>query len=174
MEAFSIVLDLVRFEISGKNVMAKKKKIKKAEKILKEEFFDKKTPEDLLFDEINKAAEGLIYISETDAEILPFSGKKAAEVSAEEIMRQTESSPDSNIEERDFEEFFGRLIKIQDWFGEEETINAGKFAALKDLLERNLRDLKVFKIGSIELNVYVVGLDSENVLKGFKTKAVET
>lgn len=154
--------------------MAKKKKNKKAERILKEELIIEKTPEDLLFDEIGKVAEGLYYISETDAEILPFSGKKAAEVSAAEILKQTENSPDSNVEERDFAEFFGRLTKIQDWFGEEETANARKFAELKDLLERNLRDIKVFKIGSIELNVYAVGLDGENILKGIKTKAVET
>ncbi len=154
--------------------MAKKKKNKKTEKIIKEETILEKTPEDFLFDEIGKAAEGLYYISETDAEILPFSGKRAAEVSAAEILKQTKSSPDSNVEERDFAEFFVRLTKIQDWFGEEETANAGKFAELKDLLERNLRDLKVFKIGSIELDVYAIGLDSENILKGIKTKAVET
>ncbi len=174
MEAFWIVLDLVRFEVSGKNVMAKKKKNKKAEKIIQEEFLVEKTPEDLLFEEIGKAAEGLFYMSETDAEILPFSGKKAAEVSKEEILNQTQNSPDTNVEEKKFAEFFERLTKIQDWFGEEETANARKFAALKDLLERNLRDLKVFKIGLIELDVYAVGIDSENILKGIKTKAVET
>ncbi len=40
--------------------------------------------------------------------------------------------------------------------------------------EKNLRDLKVFKIGKIQIDVYVVGLDAEDNLLGIETKAVET
>jgi hypothetical protein len=42
------------------------------------------------------------------------------------------------------------------------------------LLEGNLRDLRVFKVGRIELDIYVVGINSEGILMGIKTKAVET
>ena len=62
----------------------------------------------------------------------------------------------------------------QDWYGAEEKHNAERFARLQNLLEENLRDLKVFKIGRIEIDVYVVGLDQNNELIGIKTKAVET
>ena len=37
-----------------------------------------------------------------------------------------------------------------------------------------MKDLKVFKVGQIELDIYVVGLDSQGVLTGITTKAVET
>jgi hypothetical protein len=66
------------------------------------------------------------------------------------------------------------LTEIQDWFGDEEKETAQKFARLRELLEKNLRDLKVFKVGKIQLDVYVVGLDAESKLTGIKTKAVET
>jgi hypothetical protein len=66
------------------------------------------------------------------------------------------------------------LTKIQDWFGEEETATAQKFSALEKLLLENLKDLKVFKIGEIELDIYFVGLDKQGKLAGVKTKAVET
>ncbi len=127
-----------------------------------------------LSDQIKKAAEGLYYISETDAEIVPFIGKSAEAITKEEILSQTGCEIDSDVEERDFAEFFARLMEIQDWFGDEEKETAQKFGQLKELLERNLRDLKVFKIGKIQLDVYVVGLDAENILLGVKTKAVET
>jgi hypothetical protein len=45
---------------------------------------------------------------------------------------------------------------------------------LRQFLEQNLTDLKVFRIGRIRLDVYVVGLDSEGNLAGVKTVAVET
>ncbi|MGI8882746.1 MAG: nuclease A inhibitor family protein [Pyrinomonadaceae bacterium] len=129
---------------------------------------------DVLFKLLQTASEGLYYMSETDAEITPFVGETAKEVSKEEIMRQTETSPDKHIEERDFAEMFERLTNIQNWFGEEETATVAKFVALKEILEKNLKDLKVFKIGKIELDIYFVGLDAESVLIGIKTKAVET
>ena len=125
--------------------------------------------------QIAKIVEGLYYISETDAEIFPFSGVNKAElVSVEEILKQTESAADTAVEERDFNEFFARLTEMQDWFGDEETATANKFVELKKLLEDNLKDVQVFKIGKIKLDIYVVGLDVENNLMGIKTKAVET
>jgi len=130
--------------------------------------------EDVLLKQIKNVSEGLYYTSETDAEITPFVGKYSKAVTKEEILRQTENLPDQPIEERNFADIFERLTKTQDWFGEEETATAAKFAALKELLEKNLKDLKVFKIGRIELDVYFVGLNAESVLMGIKTKAVET
>lgn len=123
---------------------------------------------------IKETADGLFYMSETDAEILPFSGKKAETISSAELLNQIEGKKDSHIEEKDFTEFFARLTEIQDWFGDEERAAAQKFDTLKNLLQNNLRDLKVFKIGEIQIDIYVVGLDAENTLTGIQTKAVET
>lgn len=127
-----------------------------------------------LFEQIKQISEGLYYISETDAEIKPFAGEKAEAVSKEEILRQTGKEKDTSIEERDFTEFFAYLTEIQDWFGDEEKETAERFGKLKDLLEKNLKDLKVFKVGEIELDIYIVGLNEENRLMGVQTKAVET
>lgn len=124
--------------------------------------------------QIEKTAEGLYYISETDAEIFPFVGGKAEAVTAGEVLKQTKSASDAAVEERNANEIFARLTEIQDWFGEEEIAVAEKFAELQKLLEQNLKDLRVFKIGKIELDIYIVGLDAESNLMGVKTKAVET
>ncbi len=127
-----------------------------------------------LTQQIKNAAEGLWYISETDAEIFPFTGSKADAVTKENLLDQIGKPPDARVEERGFEEMFKRFITIQDWFGDEEKAIAEKFAALKSVLEKNLTDLKVFKVGRIELDIYFVGLDKEGNLAGFQTKAVET
>ena len=129
---------------------------------------------DDLLKEIKKTASGLYYISETDSEILPFAGGKAEAVTKETIILQTKSASNARVEERNFEEFFSSLTKIQDWFGDEEKKSARKFSALKQLLQEKLKDLKVFKIGEIEVDIYAVGIDSEGFLKGIKTKSVET
>ena len=131
-------------------------------------------PKNDLLERIKAASAGLYYISETDAEITPFTGGQIEDTSKEAILKQIKGAADSPVEERDFTDFFTRFTKIEDWFEEEEKETAGKFSQLKELLEKNLRDLKVFKIGKIQLDVYVVGLDAENHLTGIKTKAVET
>lgn len=131
------------------------------------------SPPDLT-EQIKRAAEGLWYISETDAEIFPFTGSKTDSVTKENLLKQIGKPSDSPVEERGFDEMFRRFVTIQDWFGDEEKETAKKFAALKDLLEKNLTDLKVFKVGRIELDVYFVGLDKDGNLAGFQTKAVET
>jgi hypothetical protein len=135
---------------------------------------DKDSDENRLKEQIKVSVEGLYFMSEADSEILPFFGTQAQSLTKEEILSQTKSSATAPVEERNFAEFFTRLTEIQDWFGDEEKATAQKFADLKKLLESNLRDLKVFKIGKIQLDVYVVGINAENNLLGIQTKAVET
>ncbi|MEP7038396.1 MAG: nuclease A inhibitor family protein [Acidobacteriota bacterium] len=145
-------------------------KQKKKIKISKE----KVTNENGLAENIKKITEGMYYTSESDAEIVPFVGSKVETITDQEILKENNSPAETPLEERDFAEFFDNLTKMQDWFGEEEKTTAEKFAELKELLESDLNCLKVYKIGKIQLDIYVVGLDSENNIVGIKTKAVET
>ena len=161
--------------------MPKKEKYKKLkEKTLEElekkslDVQNEKLKENNLTEQIKKAAESLYYVSETDAEILPYVGEPAEAVTKEKLLSQTKSASDAPVEERDFAGFFIRLTEIQDWFGDEEKEMAQKFTGLRQILENNLRDLKVFKVGKIQLDIYVVGLDAENKLTGIRTKAIET
>ncbi|MCA1638520.1 MAG: nuclease A inhibitor family protein [Acidobacteria bacterium] len=114
--------------------MKKRKKQKK----LKEKFLEKPPKEvsgqkskdsgtTQLEKQIEKLCKGLYYISETDAEITPFTGIQAEATTKEEILSQTKSLPDTPVEERDFDEFFRRLTEIQDWFGDEERQTVRKF-----------------------------------------------
>jgi len=161
--------------------MPKRKKYKKLNKnfveVSEKKSFDIQNTnltENNLMEQIKTATADLYYTSETDAEILPFAGERAEAVTKEEISSQVKIATDSSVEVKDFVEFFARLTKIQDWFGDEEKETAQKYVRLKELLEKNLRDLKFFKIGKIQIDIYVVGLDAESNLMGIKTKAVET
>lgn len=133
----------------------------------------KDLPDEKSFGEqIEQTVKDLYYISETDSEIFPYVGKKADEVSAAEILKHL--GKNDQVEERDFYDFFSRLTKYQDWFGDEEKKTADNFSELKKILTLNLIEKKVFKIGQINVDIYIVGLDENNVLTGVWTKAVET
>ena len=124
--------------------------------------------------EMREACDGLFYMSETDAEIVPFFGGKAAGRSRESLLENLELKDLSTIEERSFDEFFSRLTKIQDWFIPNEIQNAKQFGRLRQILEDNLTDLTVIRIGRIQIDIYIVGIDIAGNLAGVKTNAVET
>ncbi len=120
------------------------------------------------------ATNDLIYISETDADVLPFLGKFAEEVSAENLLTQIRTDVNTKVEELDYQNFFAHPTKIQEWFDEEATATAEKYQMLKIAMEENLTNIKYFKVGKTEIKIYVVGLDKQKILIGIKTDAVET
>ncbi len=127
-----------------------------------------------LFHQIEHACEGLIYISETDAPVLTFAGQPTDAVNADVILQYSGMTAEEPVEEREFAEFFDRLTTIRDWYGEAEKARAQKFLELRKLLKENLSELKVFRIGRIRLDIFVVGINTDGCLVGVSTKAVET
>jgi hypothetical protein len=125
-------------------------------------------------DKLSKLCEGLIYISETDAGFTVFKGTKIEMLSNETILTQINGSPNVAFEEQNFDEFFLRLTTVKDWFGEIEKQMAKRFGELQEFLKLNLKDLKAIRIGKIQIDIYIIGIDAENNLVGVKTYAVET
>jgi hypothetical protein len=124
-----------------------------------------------LLAEIRKSTDGLNYVSETDAPVEPFSG---GHVDAVDIAKLIENTGAMKHEKLSPKKFFDRLTTVNDWFGPEQTDTARRFSELEKLLEENLSELTVFKIGRIQIDLYVVGYDADKNLIGVKTKAVET
>jgi hypothetical protein len=135
-------------------------------------FFDEeKKLSGALADKIELVCEGMNYLSETDAPVELFVGKPALIVSVATILHQTGSAQNAPVDEIDTKTFFARLTAEHD---QRHDTQAKKFLELQKLLEENLRDLKVYKIGRIRLAIYVVGIDRDGTLIGVKTEAVET
>jgi hypothetical protein len=125
-----------------------------------------------LLAEIRKSTDGLTYMSETDAPVEPYSGWRADTVDicnfiqgAARAVKHEKLAP---------KKFFDRLTTVSEWFGPEQTETARRFSELEKLLSENLSELTVFKIGHIQIDIFVVGLDADKNLIGIKTKAVET
>ncbi len=127
-----------------------------------------------LMKRIEQACDGLIYISEIDAEVVPFAGSKADLVTSETVLDYAGKEVAAPIEERDFDEFFKRLTTVSEWHGDAEIEKAKKFQELYELLKEDLRQIKVFRVGRVRLDIFVIGLDKYGSVVGVKTQAVET
>ena len=124
-----------------------------------------------LIKEIENACNGLIYVSEIDAAVKAFEGPVTEEVTPGLFV----SSPEkARVEEGNFEEFCKRLATVREWHNEVQRQRANKFQKLFQLMQENLRQIKVYRVGTTRLEIYVVGLDSSNRAVGIMTQAVET
>lgn len=83
--------------------------------------------------------------------------------------------PGDLVEEITLEDFFEPLSEIQDWYGEEEKETVKGFTKLKELLCSKLSDIQVFRVGEVQVGIYLLGkTEQENQWVGVKTLSVET
>lgn len=130
----------------------------------------------LLKDEIISLSSDLMYPSESDESIEYFE----MEASTDEKLLLANFRmingirPEIEIEEMNFELFFKPLIKLEDWFGDDEKKWARDSLKLKQLILQKLKEIKILKVGKIEIDVYVFGKSERCKWEGLKTKFIET
>jgi Nuclease A inhibitor-like protein len=129
-----------------------------------------------LKDEIISLSSDLMYPSESDEKIEYFQMEFSTEdkLSLANFRMYNGIRPEIEIEEMDFELFFKSLIKIEDWFGEDEKKWAEDSMNLKQLLTEKLKEIRILKVGKIEIDVYLFGKSEECKWEGLKTKLIET
>lgn len=129
-----------------------------------------------LREQIDELSSDLMYPSESDEKIEYFEMEFSTEqkVALSDFRMFNGIRPEITISEITFEDFFAPLIKMEDWFGEEEKKWAEDSLKLKYLLSENVKDIEVLKVGSVEIDVYLFGRADECKWVGLKTKVIET
>ena len=128
---------------------------------------------DTLLLALDDACRGLIFISETDADLQPFVAGKVTSRSLTSYLNAL-NIDDQPIEEVSFDSLFARLTAKRKWHRELDKKRVRQFSNLQKVLKKDLDDLRVIRVGRIRLDIYIVGVDSFGRLAGVKTKAIET
>jgi hypothetical protein len=122
-------------------------------------------PDDVL-GSLEEASKGLLYPSETDAPFKPFRWKaRQDELSADEVLALARTKAGTEVEEVPVKDFFAGLADGED---------AERFKKLRQALEKQLKGLRVFRVGSTKIDVYLVGKAPDGDWAGLKTISVET
>jgi hypothetical protein len=111
-----------------------------------------------------KASRGLLFVSETEAELEPFVWDKAPTLTEDNLRELAEADDDAAVEKLDLDGFF-RAVSQEDKPG---------FEKLAETLRSQLDDIKVFKIGEVEKTAFIVGKIADGTWAGLKTTVVET
>jgi hypothetical protein len=78
------------------------------------------------------------------------------------------------IESMSLVDLFAPVITVEDWYGDEELAQVDRYTALFSAIESNLVDIKVFRVGTVEIAIYIVGKTPTGDILGLKTLSVET
>ena len=91
-----------------------------------------------------------------------------------DIVQQTGHAQDTPSEIVELKDFFQPATQEQDWYSSAEKATAQKYQNLVRTIESNLSDVKVYRIGEAEIDVYIVGRANSSDLAGLSTKVIET
>ncbi len=119
-----------------------------------------------LLQSIEEATAGLLFPSESDFPIEAY--RFGDEAPTPEALLHARSLPaETPVEEISAASLFEGLVE-----GDDDA--AGRFRALFGLLERELLDLRVYRVGKVEIEAVVLGRHPSGEWLGVTTKLVET
>lgn len=113
--------------------------------------------------DLTEAIAGLLYPSESDFPFDLVEGDTPGESPREFVVRVSDSA--LPIEELAPRTFFEPLLESDD---------DGRFAILRATLEAHLSQLRIFRVGRTEIDIYLIGKTKEGDVVGLHTRSVET
>jgi Nuclease A inhibitor-like protein len=135
----------------------------------------KPVEEEFAVDSLKAIAEGLTWMSESD---YPFEVSqlpdRANPLNTEELLQLTGHDADAPVEEISIKNFFAPVIQPQDWHEEADKQRMQRFQTLLQWIEQHLSDVKVYRVGTIEIDVYIIGKTESGAWISLSTKAIET
>ncbi len=114
---------------------------------------------------LKAATDGLSLPSESDEPIAAIRWDHTGTPTESDILRLSGHKPGDRVETTDLADIFRDAVAGDD---------AAKFQKLIKLLQGSLTDLRVYRIGDVEKDVYILGRDPAGAWLGLKSKVVES
>jgi hypothetical protein len=124
--------------------------------------------------ELASAADGLLYMSESDYPLDVRSYPGAGAPTVAKLLALTNTPAGTLVEERSFDQTMDRLGEAYDPDDDYLVEYAARFRALRAVMETQLTDLTVIRIGEIQVHVFFVGKSACGDLVGYETISIET
>lgn len=117
----------------------------------------------------------LLMPSESDVPFATFTWSDAAtrELTIPELLEFTGHAPGDTVEVVTLDHFFRNVAVRRPWHDRQQAKDVRKFARLQRVLERRLTDIRVYRVGTIRIDAYIVG-ECDDDLTGLSTTLIET
>lgn len=127
-----------------------------------------------IMEEIGRAARGLFRMSESDYPVEPFRLSGTEKPTAQVLRRVAGAAEDAEVATRTPEEFFRPGAFTESAGDTFKPASAGRLRELSRALLENLSEVKVYRVGEINIPVYVLGKSESGSWLGVSTRVVET
>ncbi|PZV10662.1 MAG: nuclease [Pseudanabaena sp.] len=122
-------------------------------------------------DRLSTLSKDLLFPSESEYPLEPFVWKSST-LTPKTILTRSQKPSDTLIESITLEDFFAPVVTDEDWFEDEDRAISQRYRDLQAAIA-TIENVQVFKIGKIEIDVYIVGEIGPDVV-GLKTTVIET
>jgi hypothetical protein len=129
---------------------------------------------DSIADQFQQASKGLLFLSESDAPFEVIHWPAQGELTPPKLLQLTGHPPDAPVELRTVDDFFAIATVEEDWHDQDERETVQRFHNLVSILKQNLSQLQVYRVGSTDIEAYIVGVTDGGEWAGLSTKLVET
>jgi hypothetical protein len=126
-----------------------------------------------IIDLLTQATTDLLWSSESDYPFELVTWDRNVEMTPTALFSKLEQ-PNVSIESISLTDFFAPVLSVEDWYEEEELAQVDRYKQLLHALESNLSGVQVFRVGEIEIAIYIVGKTPDGDIVGLKTYVVET
>ncbi len=123
---------------------------------------------------IKKAADGLLFISESDHPFELVHIEDNPSSIENKIMQLAKKPAGTTIEKQDLDYFFRNMVKVYPEFSTAQKNTARRFADLVKVLKENLTDIHVYRVGDVQVDAFIIGQLKNGQYAGLRTKLIET
>lgn len=127
-----------------------------------------------IIEELERASRGLLMMSESDYPFEIISWEETKDINADFLRHVAGRSSDAPVRVESIDSFFKPAITEHEGEREEDRQTVEKYRKLLRVLESALHDIKVYKVGMINIPVYIVGRAPSGRWMGLSTRVVET
>lgn len=123
---------------------------------------------------IKDAASGLLYLSESDYPFEAVHIQADASSLGDHLLAHSGKPKGTQVEPITLEHFLRNMVKVYPGATPGQQQTAQRFQYLQQVLQEELTDINVYRIGSIQVDAFIIGKLNDGTYGGLRTKLVET
>ncbi|MEM9908347.1 MAG: nuclease A inhibitor family protein, partial [Cyanobacteria bacterium P01_D01_bin.44] len=125
---------------------------------------------DNVIPQLKAACEGLMWRSEADYPLNVICWElPERHLDYHDLLYYSGHAVDTQVAAVSLDSFFGKVTVERAWFDSQEKALVQRYRSLRELLELTLQDLKVYRMGEVEVDVCVLGWTEDHCLVGVAT-----
>jgi Nuclease A inhibitor-like protein len=126
-----------------------------------------------IIDRLKQATTDLLWSSESDYPFEVVSWEPGTDLNPADLFSNIYDN-ELSIESMTLADLLAPVITVEDWYEQAELDLVDRYTNLLDLINTNLTEVEVFRVGEVEIDIYIIGKTPTGNIIGLKTRSVET